>query len=61
MYNCKSISVTSALKFAIPPDSFHPALSLSFFYFLPPLAAPAPLSFFNFSKADYPQIFNFFQ
>lgn len=43
--NCKSISVNSAVKSAVPSDSFHAALSLSLYCALPPLAFSAPLPF----------------
>lgn len=58
--NSKSISVSLALDSAVPPDSYHPPLTISLASTLPTLTSPSPLSFFNFSKADYPRIIDFF-
>lgn len=58
--NSKSISVSLALDSAVPPDAYHPPLSLSLSTSLPTLSSPSPHSFFDFSKADYPRIIDFF-
>lgn len=58
--NLNSITVKLALDPAVPADTYHPPLSLSINL---PIHAPQSASlksFYNFNKADYTQITNFF-
>jgi hypothetical protein len=58
--NNNFISVDVATEPAVPPDSYHPPLSLTFHFTLPPTPSSHSRSFYNFKKSDFFQITSFF-
>lgn len=57
--NLRFISVSQTLDTALPPDSYHPPLSLSINISIPTSYIATYKSFYNFNKANYQQITNF--
>lgn len=52
------MSIEITLEYAVPPNPYHPAISLSLNKFVPPPTLSS-ISFFDFSKADLPRIKSF--